>query len=514
MRAAGVMGSMTLLSRILGYLRDRILADLLGTGPLADAFYLAFRIPNTFRRLLGEGAMTAAFVPVFSEYRQKASSEELWSFVRRFFYAFALSVGALTLLGMIFARQITWVMARRFAHDPGYFDLTVRLTALMFPYLFLVCLAALAMAILNALDIFGPPAFTPVLLNLSIIAAALLVPETLLSRPFALALGVLVGGVMQCVFQLPYLKREGMRFLPPAISFTHPGVRKCLRLFAPGILGAGIYQITVLVGTAMAANVGEGAISSLYYANRVTELAFGIFIVSISQVILPLMSRQAAEEDETALRETLTFSFGLVSFLMIPATVGLSLLAEPIIRVLFLTGRFDQASVVQTSAPLIAYAVGLLPMGWVRVLLSAFYARKDTRSPAVLSAIVLAVFYGTSRLLIPHFGHVGIAIGSTIGTVCHFLLLTAWFTNKWGRPTALVPLLRSVGKTLLCSAGMGGLLWLGRDVLPWERAPWIAQAGMLAATIGISGLCYLLLARLLRCEEMTTLLSMIRRKLG
>ncbi|RME47977.1 MAG: hypothetical protein D6795_13425, partial [Deltaproteobacteria bacterium] len=164
MRAAGVMGSMTLLSRILGYLRDRILADLLGTGPLADAFYLAFRIPNTFRRLLGEGAMTAAFVPVFSEYRQKASSEELWSFVRRFFYAFALSVGALTLLGMIFARQITWVMARRFAHDPGYFDLTVRLTALMFPYLFLVCLAALAMAILNALDIFGPPAFTPVLL--------------------------------------------------------------------------------------------------------------------------------------------------------------------------------------------------------------------------------------------------------------------------------------------------------------------------------------------------------------
>jgi len=504
------MASATGLSRILGYARDRLVANLLGTSYWADAFYIAFRIPNVFRRFMAEGAMTSALVPVLSESFRKEAIEEAWLFARRFLYVFGAFLALFGALGVLAApllvRAIAWNLA---AGAPEVHTLTVRLTALLFPYITLVSLAAVAMGILNCRDVFGPPAFTPVLLNLCIISAGWFWGRHSENPTYALAWGVLVGGTVQFLFQLPYLKREGMSF---ALSFvpTDPRVRKVFRLMGPGMLGAGVTQLGILLGTALAHTLGEGAVSALYYSNRVTELAFGVFAVSVTTVILPRMSRRAADGDRASIEDLLRQALTMIFFILFPATAGIMALSRPIVRVLFETGRFSESSVALTAGPLFAFGLGLTLWGAATIFVKACHAHQDMMSPFYAGIASLAVYAAVALALMPSLGVSGIALASSVsaavqgGVVLHFLI------SRHGIRVRLARLLPSILRSGLLSAAMGAGAWWAHGRLPSGSLPEAAVSlfGIIAAAV----VFYLGGAVLLRFPEIAPFEEWLRRR--
>src|SRR5262245_23322305 len=385
-RSAGVMSFMTLLSRVFGYVRDNLQAQILGASRSADAFIIAFRIPNLLRRLVGEGAFTAAFVPTLSDYTKPERRGELWQFAAITFWTMCCVLMVLTALGVIFSPALVKMMAYGFSGIEGKWDLTVSLNRLMFPYLLFIGLAALVQGILNVNGSFAVPAFTPVLLNLSIIGAALGLSPFTHEPAYAFAWGVLIGGVMQLVFQIPFVMRMGMRF-PLGLGFRHPGVRQIGRLMLPGLFGMGITQIMLLVDSFFASLLKEGSVSALYYSGRVNELALGSFAISVSTVILPMLSRQAAAGQTEEMGHTLLYGRRKVALMTVPVSVVLVLLRASIISVLFQHVRFSAEDAAFTAHALLFYALGLLPFGAVKILAPAFYSRKDTRTPALLAAI-------------------------------------------------------------------------------------------------------------------------------
>jgi putative peptidoglycan lipid II flippase len=409
----GSVAAMTAVSRVLGYFRDRAVASLLGTSYWADAFYIALRIPSTFRRFVAEGAMTASLVPVLSASFREDPPADAWRFARRFLYAFSAGVALFGALGSLSAPVLVRLLAWQFeGRAPEVFALTEHLTALLFPYVALVAVSAAAAGILNCREVFAPPALTPALLNLSIILAAAVFGGDS-SRPAeVLAWGVLAGGAVQVLFQVPFLLKTGMSF-KPAFSLKDPRLRRVFALMVPGMLGAGAGQITVLVGTALAHTAGEGAVSALYYANRITELAFGLFAVSLSVVVLPRMSREAAEGDHAGLSSTLDYALGAVLFVLVPAAAGLLALPGPIVTVLFETGRFSESSVGLTTGPLVAYALGLPLWGAVSILVRASHAQQDMGTPLRAGVLSLAAFTAAALALLPSMGAAGIAAASS-----------------------------------------------------------------------------------------------------
>ena len=373
-RSAGVMSLLTLLSRIFGYLRDNLQAQILGASRTADAFIIAFRIPNLLRRLVGEGAFTAAFVPTLSDYMKPERRAELWKFAGVVFWSMACVLMVLTALGVIFSPSLVSALAYGFTGLEEKWNLTVALNRLMFPYLIFIGLAALVQGILNVNGSFAVPAFTPVLLNLCIIGAALGLAPFMAEPAYAFAWGVLLGGALQLGFQIPFVMRLGMRF-PIKVDFSHPGVRQIGRLMLPGLLGMGVTQIIVLIDSFFASLLKEGSVSALYYSGRVNELALGSFAISVSTVILPTLSRQAAAGRMDELRRTLLYGLRVVSFITVPASVGLIVLSQPIISVLFEHGKFSAADTEYAAHALRFYAIGLLPFGAVKILAPAFYSQ-------------------------------------------------------------------------------------------------------------------------------------------
>jgi putative peptidoglycan lipid II flippase len=508
MRSAGAMSMTTMLSRILGYFRDNLQATLLGAANSSDAFIIAFRIPNLLRRLVGEGALTSAFVPTFSRYLHDGDPQRIWRFANRMFTALLILLTALTVLGIVFSPQLVKILAYGFQVTPEKWDLTIQLNRLMFPYIFFISLAALAGGILNSFDSFALPAFTPVLLNLAIIAAALLFSRSFSNPAFAFAWGVLVGGLLQLLVQLPSLLRKGMRFRPE-VSFTDPGIRQVGRLILPRIFGTGITQINLIVDSQFASSLAAGSVSHLYYAGRVTELTLGIFAISLSTVILPALSRLATEGKSEEVRETLRAALKLIFFICLPATVGLIVLREPIIGVLFERGRFDAEATRFTAQVLGYYAVGLVPFAAVNILAAAFYAHHDTRTPVKVGALTFFVHLGLNFWLRKPLLAGGIALSTSLSAILDALFLFLLFSRRQGELWN-PGLLKSLGATSAAS-GIMGLAAFAAGRLPWLEGhhSLVVRASSLAGAIACCACVFLLTARWMGSHEVAEVISLL-----
>ena len=354
---AGIIGVATFSSRILGFIRDMILARLLGASASADAFFVAYRIPNLLRELLAEGSMSAAFIPVFTEYHTLRSKRETWELVSATFTTLLSIATIIMLIGVVMAPTIVWLLAPGFHEDPAKLKLTTLLTQVMFPYLIFISLAALTMGILNSLRAFAAPALAPVFFNICVIASALFLSPLLDEPVLGIAIGVVIGGLAQLVTQLPGVQKQGLlfqwRFEP-----GHPGVKKIGWLIVPSLLGTSVTQINITVSTILASYF-EGGPTYLFYGMRLIQFPLGIFGVALATAILPTLSMHAAKGSLDELRETLGFGLRMIAFIILPTMAGLILLRVPIIHLFFEHGAFSASDTVGTAAALLAYAVGL-----------------------------------------------------------------------------------------------------------------------------------------------------------
>jgi putative peptidoglycan lipid II flippase len=510
-RAAGVVGGATLLSRIFGFIRDMIVAQFFGTGLATDSFFVAFRIPNLLRRLVGEGALTASFIPVYTEYITQRTAEECQELVKATFSVLAVCLLVLTGLGILFASGIVKLMAYGFSQDPEKFALTVFLTRLMFPYIFFVGLVALAMGVLNARKHFWAPAFAPVLLNLSIIFCALVFSSVFSEPVVSLALGVLLGGIAQLIFQGPFLRRQGIvwgfLFKP-----SHPGVKRIAGLMAPSILGLAVTQLNVLVNTFLASYLPEGSVSYLYYADRLLEFPMGIFAIAIATAVLPVMSAHSAQNDWVKLRETLSFSLRLVFFVTVPAMVGLIVLGQPILNLLFQRGAFTAHSTAMTAQALLYYSLGLAGFAGVRIVVPTFYSLQDTKTPVKIAFVALVVNALLGAILMQPLQHGGLALATSLAAAINFVLLILLLGKKMG-PIGFGRIFRSLLKSLGASLIMGAVAWIISRQGEWAQSGVSPEKiGLLLGAITIAILVYGGASYLLGSEELYLAAEGVKRK--
>jgi len=449
------MALVTVASRLSGYARDKVVAALLGAGVVSDAFITGFRIPNMFRAFLAEGSLTAAFVPTLVEIRSRGEGPQTRSFVRAMTSALLLVLPLVVAMGVAAAPWLVRLLAPAFLASPEKFSLTVRLTRLMFPYLGLISLAALAQGVLNAADRFLLPAATPIALNLAIVAGTVTAVEVFGGRGEWLAVGVLVGGLAQFAMQAWVCWRLGTPLLPGPGALRHPGVRRVLALMLPGIPALGVYQLTLLMSTRFAASVGNGAVTCLYNASRLNELVYGVVIVQLTTAVLPMLTAERAVSAERA-RETLAFAMRLHFFVVLPATAFALAAARPLVGVLFGGGRYTAEAVAATAAALVWYSAGMPFLGLTKLLANASYAWKDTRLPVWAAAANLVVFVVAGQATVGAYGIAGIAAAASLGQVanCGILLAGHGVGRRLPRLGAVLP----AGARHLAGAALAGLV--------------------------------------------------------
>jgi putative peptidoglycan lipid II flippase len=520
LKSASIISLVTIASRILGYVRDQRFALLLGTSLAADSFILAYRIPNLFRRLVGEGSMTASFIPVFTTWMREKPKEEVWDFANRLFWTLALVLAIITVLGMVFSPAVIQTFTSS-ADKSIHWDEAVRLNRIIFPYLFFIGLAALAMGILNCFNMFGLPASTPIFLNLSIILFSIGAVWRYFNDPaVSLAVGVLVGGALQFLIQVPLLVRKGMKF-NFGISFDHPGIRSVASLMIPRFFGIGIGQINFFVDTyfANAARMPRGSLTALYVADRVMELVLGGYAIAVATAILPMMSHQAAANDYGALKKTLAFSVRIVAFITVPAALGLMILREPIIRVLFQHGQFVAASTRMTARALLYYAIGLPALASVKLIVPAFYSTRDTKTPVLIASISMVINIVLNVVFLEYFfkrvQNGGPALATAIACYFDFFALFIIFRLRYGSLGTL-QILTSFLKISLCSGIMGIACWLGVHYTAFTlQSGFLVQLSVFAGLIVGATLLYLALAWIFRCHEIAEVYGIaVRRSTG
>ncbi|NIO03152.1 MAG: murein biosynthesis integral membrane protein MurJ [Proteobacteria bacterium] len=514
--ATGVVGTATLLSRILGYLRDMVIAYFFGAGLETDAFFVAFRIPNTLRRLFGEGSLTVSFIPVFSEYIEHRNEREWRELVNSGFTFLFLLLAIASVLGIGFAPWIARILALGW-NTPGKIEslhLAVPLLRVVFPYLFFIGLVALSMGVLNALGHFAAPAIAPSLLNISMIASAFLLFRHVSPPVMALAIGVLVGGVAQLLFQIPFLMKKGIWFQPSFDFWSNPGIRRIGVLMLPGVMGTAVIQINVFVSQILATFLKTGSVSVLYYSYRLTEFPLGIFAVAVGTAALPSFSRLVTQNRPEEFREAIDFTVRLVLFLTIPAMVGLIVLRVPIIQILFQRGQFDFESTLMTAQALLFYAVGLWAMAGVRVIAPAFYAQQDMRSPVKASILALignAVF---GIVLMGPLKHSGLALANSLAATLNFVFLILLMAKKVGS-LDWWKTLRSVVKALGASMPTGLIVFRLSRLGEWgEAGSSIKDLAVLMICILAGFGTYVGVSLIVRSEEALFLISTLKRRVG
>ncbi len=490
----------TVMSRILGYIRDMLQAKFLGTGKGMDSFIIASLIPNLLRRLTAEGAMTAAFIPVFAQEKKDKSRDELWTFAIMFFFDLTLILTVLTVLGIVFAPILVKIIAPGYGRVPGKWELTIVLTKIMFPYIFLISLAALAMAILNSFKKFVIPAFTPVLFNLSIITAAVLFAENAGEPAFVFAGGVVIGGLLQLAIQIPFLRRQGMTF-KFGLSFTHPAVKKVAKLMIPGIFGAGIYQINMLISRMIATSLKDGSVSSLYYASRIEELTLGLFAIALSIALFPTLSDLAVRKDFEGMKKTLKYSFKLIFLITFPAMAGLMVLNQPIIQVLFQRGAFDAQSTAMSSWCLLFFAFGLPFISGTKILSPMFFSLKDIKTPVIVAFFVMMSYIGFSLILMGPLRAGGIALALSLSSLINFAALFYLLEKKLGR-IEKKDLLVSALKSALSAVVMAGAIWIFIDRFDFEKLAFIEMSSVVLAAILGGVIVYLIMNLLFKHEDL------------
>ncbi|MGC1619303.1 MAG: murein biosynthesis integral membrane protein MurJ [Candidatus Acidiferrum sp.] len=503
LKSASIISMVTVVSRVLGYLRDQRITLLLGTSPMADAYVLAYRIPNLFRRLVAEGSMTASFIPVFTTYMSEKSKEEVWEFANKLFWTLALVVAVITVLGMIFSPAVVHLFAG--SNVAGI--KAIELNRIVFPYLFFISLAALAMGILNCFHLFGLPAATPVVLNIATILFTFAVFRKYFQDPAtAIVVGILVGGVLQLLILVPKLVQKGMKF-DFGISFSHPGIRNVARLMLPRLFGIGIGQINLFIDTrfATASLMPEGSLASLYVADRVMELVLGGYAIAVATAILPMMSHQAAAKDFESLKKTLAFSVRIVAFITVPAALGLMILREPIIRVLFQHGQFVAESTKLTARALLYYAIGLPALATVKLVVPAFYSTGDTKTPVIVASISLILNIILNIVFLEFFfrrvQNGGPALATAIASFFDFFALFTIFRLRHGA-MGTWEVLTSFSKIALCASLMGVACWFANYYTAFTvHSRFLVQLLVFAGMIAGATALYLGLAWLFRCHE-------------
>jgi len=432
-KSTSIISLGTLSSRVLGFLRDIILAHMLGTGIKADTFFVALRIPNLFRDIVGEGAANSAIVPVFSEYVEKNDKRQLNQFVSVLFVVSLMLLSMIVVVGILFSPMIIRVMAPGFWEDRQKFDLAVSLTRFMFPYLIFIGLTAYSTGILYTFRSFIVPAFSPCLLNVAFIISAL-VSMNMEEPVYGLAAGVLAGGIAQLLVQIKPLLKNGISFEKP-IFLNHPGVKKVGKLLLPRLFGSGIYQLNVLVDTfcaSLSSIVGTGGIAAIYYANRIVQLPLGVFVAALASVMLPTLSGLSTQSNMEQFKKSVMFSVKGTALVLLPFSIVLLSLSEPIIRVIFERGEFTGYSTHITSLALSFYSIGLISFGGSRILVTAFHALQDTTTPVKAGALSLLVSIILNFLLIKPFKVGGIALASAASATVNFIVLYFWLNQRLG----------------------------------------------------------------------------------
>ena len=484
---------MTLLSRILGFVRDLVLARMFGANAATDAFFVAFKIPNFLRRLFAEGAFSVAFVPVLTEYRCQRSQKELKSFVDDMAGSLGLTVLLVSLIGVVAAPILVMIFAPGFWNESeGRYELTVDMLYLTFPYLFFISMTAFAGSILNAHNRFWAPAFTPVLLNVSLIGCAVWLSPLMEEPVVGLAWGVLIAGVVQFLFQLPFLKR--LQLLPrPKIAFRDPGVKRVMRLMIPALFGVSVSQLNLLLDTLIASFLVSGSISWLYYSDRLMEFPVGVLGVALGTVILPDLSHKHAKASPKGFSRTLDWALRLNVVLGLPAAVGLFILAGPMLATLFYSDVFGRHDVDMATLSLMAYTPGLMAIMLIKILATGFYARQDTKTPVRIGIIAMVVNMVLNLLLVFPLAHAGLALATTLSSwVNAYLLYRALIKQGIYQPVAGWGLL--MFRIVLSALAMGALLWWGvGDIAGWLEATGWSRIGRLSALILLGMSLYFLL---------------------
>jgi putative peptidoglycan lipid II flippase len=509
-RAAGLMSVATLISRVLGYVRDMILAFYLGATGLSDTFFVAFRIPNLMRELFAEGSMASAVIPVLTEY-QSRDREETVRLVRITFTFILIFVGIICVLGIVFAPALVTVIAPGFLDSPEKFSTTVLLTRIMFPFLLFISLAALLMGALNAKRVFFIPALAPAMLNVTIITTVFLLVSRVGEPVVAVAIGVALGGIVQFAFQTPSFLRQGYSVRPHA-GFRHPGLLKMAKLVLPATVGMAVAQINIVVSNILASFLAEGSITYLFYSMRLVQFPIGVFGVAMAMAVLPSLSEHATNKRYDLLRDDFSFALRLLFFIGVPAMAGLIALREPIVNLLFQRGMFDYSATRGTADALLYYATGVWAFVGVRVVTATFYSLQDTRTPVKVAAVALTANILLSLMLMGPMKHTGLAFANALSSMINFLLLFALLRRKLGG-LQTKRVITSLFRTGAASLAMGLIGWyLLRGEMWTSEGNVLMKAGYLSGTIVLSMLTYVLITRVLGSEELGFVLGFVRQK--
>lgn len=471
---------MTMLSRVLGLARDILIASFAGATANADAFFIAFKVPQFLRRLFAEGAFSQAFVPVLSEYRSLKSFDDVKLLVDKVAACLGFSVFLVATLAVVAAPVVATLFAPGFVSDPAKFDLTVDLMRITFPYLFFITLTGFAGAVLNSFHYFAVPALTPIILNLWLIVAAVYGAQFFVEPVYALAFGVLLAGITQFLFQLPFLMK--INLLPsPKLDYKDPGVIQVMTLMVPALFGVSVSQLNLLLDTVIASFLPTGSVSWLYYSDRLMELPLGVFAIAVSTVILPSLSRKHATLSKEEFSHTLDWGIRMILFISIPASVALFFLAEPILISLFQYGQLGAHDVHMSSLSLQAYSLGLLPMMLIKVLASGFYARKNTKTPvkvgivAMVANMVFNLMLAVPLHLYLGIGFVGLALATGLSSLLNAGLLL-FFLLRRGVFSFRASTLSLLLRILIASILMGLAIFFGlQEANAWSEMTWVGR---------------------------------------
>ncbi|MBN1930005.1 MAG: murein biosynthesis integral membrane protein MurJ [Desulfobacterales bacterium] len=508
-KAVSVVGAATFASRILGYIRDMVLAWFFGANLISDAFFVAFRIPNLLRRLFAEGSLSIALVPVFTEYLIKDGEHEALKFAKSALRFLSILLFITAVCGIIFSPLIVRIIAPGFSGSPFKISLTITLTRIMFPYIFFIGLVGLCMGILNALGHFAAPALAPMVLNIAIIVSVFFIAPHMVNPVIGLAISVLAGGFLQLLLQIPFLIKKGVYFRQKA-EIYHPGLKKVGKLVAPAIFGTAAYQINILVGTMLSSLLPEGSVSYLYYADRLVQFPLGIFAVSTATAVLPSLSRLIADRKFNAFKDTFIYAMRLVLFITIPAMIGLIILREPIIGLLFKRGAFDAETVRLTAQALFYYSIGLWAFASERILVFTFYALQDTRTPVKCAAISIFTNLAVGITLITPLGHGGLALATSLASMLNVGLLARALIKRFGSLNRR-NFTQSTCKIILCSAIMGLIVWtVSLLIIPAGKETIGLFFGLIGSII-IGVVSYIFFSFLSASPELETVLTIARK---
>ncbi len=536
-RAAGLMSIATFISRILGYVKDMILARYFGATGSADVFFVAFRIPNLLRELFAEGSMSSAFIPVVTDYQTRHGRGEANRLVSSTFIFILIFVGIICILGIIFAPAIVSAIAPGFLKEPEKFSNTVLLTRIMFPFLLFISLAALTMGALNTRGVFFIPALAPATLNIVVIISVLTLSMQFTNPIIAVAIGVTSGGLVQFLIQMPSFFKQGyMLFrsqtpplnppfakditpsLPPLGKggnggVWHPGLKRIGLLIIPSTAGLAVAQINIFISTILASYLAEGSITYLYYSMRLIHFPIGIFGVAMGMAVLPALSEHSVKGEMEKVKEDFSFALRLLFFITVPAMIGLIALNVPIVSTLFQRGKFGYAATIGTSDALMFYSLGIWAIVGVRVITATFYSMQDTRTPVKVAAAAMLINILLSFLLMKPMKHNGLAFANAIASGCNFILLFYFLRKKLGG-IGTKRIASSFGKTLAASLVMGVVGWFVVRSEIWTMSGYgLKKAAYLGSAIIICGGIYMLLSYLLKNEEMGYIIERVKEKM-